>query len=79
MLKYYFDVVLPSALARDGIKGKKYETKNKNNNELLRLIKTRWSNLKDKIENMSEDGKKADKILKIVKEILDFNKEIQNQ
>ena len=28
---------------------------------------------------MSEDGKKADKILKIVKEILDFNKEIQNQ
>ena len=79
MLKYYFDVVLPSALACDGIKDKKYETKNKNNNELLGLIKARWSNLKDKIENMSEDGKKADKILKIVKEILDFNKEIQNQ
>ena len=79
MLKYYFDVILPSALALDGIKGKKYETKNKNNNELLGLIKARWSNLKDKIENMSEDGKKADKILKIVKEILDFNKEIQNQ
>ena len=79
MLKYYYDVVLPSALACDGIKDKKYETKNKNNNELLGLIKARWSNLKDKIENMSEDGKKADKILKIVKEILDFNKEIQNQ
>ena len=60
----------------------KNETKNKNkNNELVELIKVRWSNLKDEIEKMSEDEKeieKPDKILKIVEEILDFNNK-QNQ
>ena len=30
----------------------------KQNNELVELIKVRWSNLKDEIENMSEDEKK---------------------
>ena len=40
--------------------GKKiYETKDKNkNNKLVKLIKNRWSDLKDKIEEMSEDEKK---------------------
>ena len=45
-------------------------------NELVEKIKNRWSNLKDEIEKMSEDGKETeqpDKILKIVEEILDFN------
>ena len=59
---------------------KLYEAKNKNkNNELVELIKVRWSNLKDVIEKMSEDEiktEKPDKILEIVKEILDFNKRI---
>ena len=76
MFKDYFDFVVPSGLAK-----KLYETKNKNkNNELVELIKVRWSNLKDEIKKMSEDEKrteKPDKILKIVKEILDFNKQIQ--
>ena len=57
---------------------KKKDTKK--NNELVKDIKNRWSDLKDEIENMSEDEKKIeqiDKILKVVKEILDFNK--QNQ
>ena len=62
---------------------KLYETKNKNkNNELVELIKFRWSSLKDEIEKMSEDEKnpkKPDKILKIVKEIHDFNKRIQKR
>ena len=62
---------------------KLYETKDaKENSELVEEIKNRWSNLKDEVEKMSEDEKeiqKPDKILKIVKEILDFNKEIQNQ
>ena len=66
MFKDYFDLVVPSALAK-----KLYEAKNKNkNNELVELIKVRWSNLKDEIEKMSEDDKKIeqpDKILKIVK------------
>ena len=78
MFKDYFDFVVPSGLAK-----KLYETKNRNkSNELVELIKVRWSNLKDQIKKMSEDEKKTekpDKILKIVKEILDFNKEIQNQ
>ena len=57
--------------------------KNKNkNNELVQLIKVRWSDLKDVIEKMSEDEiktEKPDKILEIVKEILAFNKRIQKQ
>ena len=57
---------------------KLYETKDKNNNnELVELIRVRWSNLKNVIEKMSKDEiktEKPDKILEIVKEILDFNK-----
>ena len=73
MFKDYFDVLVPSALAK-----KLYETKNKNkNNELVELINFRWSNLKDEIEKMTENEIKTEKphkILEIVKEILDFNK-----
>ena len=77
-IKNYFDLVVTSALAK-----KLYEAKNKNkNNELVELIKVRWSNLKDVTEKMSEDEiktEKPDKILEIVKEILAFNKRIQKQ
>ena len=53
MFEDYFDFSVPSALAK-----KLYETKNKNkNNELVELIKVRWSSLKDEIEKMSEDEK----------------------
>ena len=73
LFKDYFDVLVPSALAK-----KLYETKNKNkNNELVELINFRWSNLKDEIEKMTENEIKTEKphkILEIVKEILDFNK-----
>ena len=78
MFKDYFNLVAPTVLTK-----KWYETKDKNkNNELVELIKVRWSNLKDVIEKMSEDEikiEKPDKILEIVKEILDFNKRIQRQ
>ena len=61
---------------------KLYETKNKNkNNELVEEIRNRWSNLKDGIKKMSEDEKEIeqpDKILKIVEEILEFNKQNQS-
>ena len=77
MFKNYFSFALPSALAKQ-----LYATKvKKKNNKLVEEIKNRRSNLKDEIKKMPEDGKKIknpDKILKIVKEILDFNKEIQN-
>ena len=73
LFKDYFDVLVPSALAK-----KLYETKNKNkNNELVELINFRWSNLKDEIEKMTENEIKTEKphkILEIVQEILDFNK-----
>ena len=59
-----------------------YKIKNKKeNNELVELIKVRWSNLIDEIEKMSEDEKeteKPDKILKIVEEILIVNRKKQS-
>ena len=74
LFKHYFNFVVPSALAKE-----LYETKKKQkNNELVTAIKNRLSNLKDRIKNVSEDEKKIeqpDKILKIVEEVLDFNKE----
>ena len=74
----YFSFEVPSALAK-----KLFETKyQKKNNEQVKLIRVRWSNLKDGIEKMSEDEKeteKPDKILKIVEEILIFHRENQKQ
>ena len=78
MFKYYFDFLLPSALAK-----KLNETKKKKkNNELVKRIKNRWSNLKDEIKKMSEDEKEIEqthRILKIVEEVLDFNSKIRKQ
>ena len=72
LFKDYFNLVAPTVLTK-----KLCETKNKNkNNELVELIKVRWSNLKDETEKMSKEeieNKKPDKILKIVEEILNFN------
>ena len=54
LFKDYFDSVGPTVLAKE-----LFETKNKNkNSEFVKLIKVKWSNLKDKIEKMSEDEKK---------------------
>ena len=73
MFKDYFDLVVPSALAK-----KLFETKDKKeSSELVGLIKVRWSNLKDKTEKMSKEEMKTEKphkILEIVIEILNFNK-----
>ena len=78
MFKEYFNFEVPSALAKN-----LFETKNrKESNELVKLIRVRWSNLKDEIEKMSEDEKeteKPDKILEIVEEILIFNRENRKQ
>ena len=78
LFKNYFNFVVPSALAK-----KLYETKNKNkSHELVEAIKNRWSNLKDEIKKMFEDKKQIEqpeKILKIVEEVLNFNKKIRKQ
>ena len=58
-----------------------YKTKNKKENDkLVNEIKSGLIDLENKIKEMSEDEKKIekpDKILKIVKEILEFNKQKQ--
>ena len=60
-----------------------FETKDKKkNNKLVKLTEIKWSILKDEIRNMSEEEKKIgkpNKIIKIVKAILNFNKKIQKQ
>ena len=66
LFKDYFDFVVPSVLV------KKYETKDKKNNELVEKI-NRWSDFKNEIKKMSENEKEAekpDKILKIVEKIV---------
>ena len=74
----YFNFLKPSALAKQ-----LYETKDKKkNNMLVEEIKNRWINLKDETNRMSEEeiqNKKPNQKLETVKEILDFNKEIQKQ
>ena len=62
LFKEYFKFKVPSALVK-----KLYETKDKKkNNDLVELIKIRWSNLKDEIEKMSEDEKETEKPDKIL-------------
>ena len=60
---------------------KLFKTKNKNkNNELVNVIKSGLIDLKDEIKKMSKEeieNEKPDKILKIVEEILEFNREKQ--
>ena len=76
LFKDYFKFVVPSALVKKiyEIKKKKKKTK------LVNVIKSRLSDLKDRIKEMSEDEKEIeqpDKIFKIVEEILEFNGENQ--
>ena len=58
-----------------------FETKSKKkNDDLVSVIKSGLRNLENEIKKMSENEKEAgkpDKILKIAKEILEFNKKIQ--
>ena len=60
---------------------KLFETKDKNkNNKLVNVINSRLIDLKYELEKMSKketEIEKPDKILKIVEEILNFNKKIQ--
>ena len=77
MFEKHFNNVVPSALAK-----KLFETKDKNkNNKYVNVIKSGLHDLKNEIEEMSKEEieiEKPDKILKIVEEILEFNKQIQS-
>ena len=57
LFKDYLSFSVPTALAK-----KLFETKNKKeNNELVKLIRVRWGNLKDETDKMSEDEKETEK------------------
>ena len=79
MFEKHFNFLVPTVLAKKIL----FETRDKNkNNDFVKQIKIRWSNLKDEIKKMSEDEKeteKPDKILEIVEEILIFNREDREQ
>ena len=76
--KKHFDFLVPDALAK-----KLFEIKDaKENSRFVEEIRNKWSNLKDKIEEMSKEkikNKKLNKILGTVNVILEFNKAIQKQ
>ena len=76
--KTYFNFSAPTDLTK-----KLFKTKDKKkSSELVKLIRVKWSNLKDEIEKMSKPeikNEKPNEILGIVNEIIDFNKEIQKQ
>ena len=55
-----FSFVVPSALAK-----KLFEAREKKkNNDFVKLIKIRWSNLKDEIKKMPKDEKKLNNQIK---------------
>ena len=74
LFKKHFKFVAPMAK-------KLFETKDKNkNNKLVNVINSGLIDLKYELEKMSKkeiEIEKPDKILKIVEEILNFNKKIQ--
>ena len=74
LFRYYFNFATPSDFAK-----KLFEIKDKKkNDDFVEEIKNRLSKLKDSIEKGSRDEKgngKIKKILKIVKDILKFNKQ----
>ena len=78
LFKKYFDFSTPVALTK-----KLSEIKDaRENSNFVKEIKNRWSNLKDKIEEMSKEeikNEKPNEILGIINEIIDFNKEVQKQ
>ena len=69
MFSYYFNFEKPSDLAK-----KLFEIKDKKkNNDFVKEIKNRWSNLNDRTKKTPRE----EKILEVVKDILKFNE--QNQ
>ena len=77
-MTYLQSILTPSVLVK-----KLYELKDKKkNSSLVNLIKSGLSDLKNEIEEMSKKEKKIeqpDRILEIIKKIIDFNIEIQKQ
>ena len=78
LFRTYFNFSAPIDLAK-----KLFETKDKKKNSaFVEEIKNRWSNFKLETEKISKEEIKNEKpndILRIINEILDFNKEIQKQ
>ena len=78
MFRKYFNFSGPIDLTKKLLKTKDA----RKNSKFVEEIKNRWSNLKDKIKNISKEeikDEKPDKILEIIIKIIDFNKEVQKQ
>ena len=78
LFKKYFDFSTPVALTKELLKIKDA----RRNNEFVQEIKNRYSNLKDEIQEMSKEeikNEKPNEILRIVNEIINFNRDIQKQ
>ena len=78
MFKKHFDYSTPVDLTKKLLRIK---DANKNN-KYVEKIKNRWNNLKDEIKEMSKEEIKIEKpneMLKIIDNIIDFNKEVQKQ
>ena len=76
MFEDFFEFSSPADYAKKFI-----NTSPDKNKEFVEEIEDRISNLKDEIKKMSETEKKykyADETLKIIKKILDYNKDAQN-
>ena len=78
LFKKHFDYSTPVDLTKKLLRIK---DANKNN-KYVEKIKNRWNNLKDEIKEMSKEEIKIEKpneMLKIIDNIIDFNKEVQKQ
>ena len=78
MFRKYFDFSTPVDLTKKLLKTKDA----RRNNEFAQEIKNRYSNLKDEIQEMSKEeikNEKPNEILRIVNEIINFDRDIQKQ
>ena len=77
MFKKHFNYVVPTVLAKE-----LFETKDKKNDDLVNVIKSRLRDFKDEIRKMSKDEieiEEPNEILDIVEKLLEFNEKIQEE
>ena len=77
MFKKHFNYVAPTVLAKE-----LFETKDKKNDDLVNVIKSRLRDFKDEIRKMSKDEieiEEPNEILDIVEKLLEFNEKIQEE
>ena len=77
MFKKHFNYVAPTVLAKE-----LFETKDKKNDDLVNVIKSRLRDFKEEIRKMSKDEIEIEEpieILDIVEKLVEFNEKIQEE